>query len=757
MSLPPAKKDATAHPAKGSVIDPVDKVAKDADVQRKIKLFNALSAMRQSRLPTNAQMDSWLDYAVSNPPLDIHSLSKDGQKLVGDVQEILKTLRALIQEKNADQLIQEWIWATREIDTQGFVGGVKGKAADTVPEKDKVREDANTASQHVRSLVHLVLTNGEFRKLISDFGVVARDLAARGAVKIAEGVRPDEERLRSAATGQPESVQKGKADAEGVKAQAKDEARDLWERDDADTEEAKGKVQGLLDRVKDAIPQGYKDKANGHFSRGKEFLSEEYFPKERRDQVDIPGEEDYQESIKWLLDYVEEYAAHGKSVVAGHAEGVSEGAKDPALTNTIQQLRTILERFSGGKSLSLINDPFDALADDARRDPELRKWFALGRDWLRDILLKAGYILEPASTTAFNNWTEGGKVFYGEDGKYREHFNRLFDGMTEWVKGVGEDAGNRRFASDWAKLTRDLLFAEGEGGGLTFKKELWSDIRKVVVPMLVEKVGYVPIPRIEYTDDAIDLVVENLTLSGRNLFPMSPYASVQDGLEENRHEIQLTFGQMQADMRDVAFYFRKKSGIPKLKDSGLADVVIGGEGLTATAHLVSSKSSDPTSIFTIKKVVVKVDNLKFSIRDSKHDLLYKTLKPLAMGLVKKQIEKAVGDAIHTALEYVDGILVSARDRMEEEKEKEDGKGRMGVISEVIKAKKDSLKDDTSSISRSSSSQFKVVSNKRDSILANQGHPSGWVNRIETNPEEKSDGWKSSLFDLAPSSKQAPRV
>ena len=60
------------------------------------------------------------------------------------------------------------------------------------------------------------------------------------------------------------------------------------------------------------------------------------------------------------------------------------------------------------------------------------------------------------------------------------------------------------------------------------------------------QVGYIPIPRIEYTDDSIDLVVENLTLSGRNLFPnivgveahnyvkFSPYAAVQDGLEENK-------------------------------------------------------------------------------------------------------------------------------------------------------------------------------------------------------------------------------
>lgn len=49
----------------------------------------------------------------------------------------------------------------------------------------------------------------------------------------------------------------------------------------------------------------------------------------------------------------------------------------------------------------------------------------------------------------------------------------------------------------------------------------------------------------------------------------------------SRHEFIITLSQMQADMRDVAFYFEKKSGI-KLKDSGLADVVIGGEGVTVS-------------------------------------------------------------------------------------------------------------------------------------------------------------------------------
>lgn len=74
---------------------------------------------------------------------------------------------------------------------------------------------------------------------------------------------------------------------------------------------------------------------------------------------------------------------------------------------------------------------------------------------------------------------------------------------------------------------------------------------------------------------------------------------------------------------------------------------------------------------------MKVDSLKFSVRDSKHDFLYKALKPLVMGIVKKQIEKVVGDAIRTGFEYVDGVLVSVR-----QEEQDDGKGKIDAIQEV---------------------------------------------------------------------------
>lgn len=51
---------------------------------------------------------------------------------------------------------------------------------------------------------------------------------------------------------------------------------------------------------------------------------------------------------------------------------------------------------------------------------------------------------------------------------------------------MADDPLNQRFAGDWARLTRDLLF--DSEGNLQFKKQLWEDVRNVILPTLVDKV-----------------------------------------------------------------------------------------------------------------------------------------------------------------------------------------------------------------------------------------------------------------------------
>lgn len=97
-------------------------------------------------------------------------------------------------------------------------------------------------------------------------------------------------------------------------------------------------------------------------------------------------------------------------------------------------------------------------------------------------------------------------------------------------------------------------------------------------------------------------------------------------------------------------------------------------------HLASA-GKDTSSVFKVKNVNVHVDTLKWSIRDSKHDVLYKTLGPFLNGLVKKQIQKALSDAITTGFEYVDGQLVGVRERTKEVRGTE-GTGKVDALKEV---------------------------------------------------------------------------
>ncbi|TFK64315.1 hypothetical protein BDN72DRAFT_846705 [Pluteus cervinus] len=826
MSLPAALKDISDHPARGSVVDPVDKHAKDADVDRKIRLYGVISALRKGRYPTNKQIDSTLQYVLKHSPVDQAQLSPEGKKIVQDTKDIIETARIIVQQKNADELVQKFLWHTRRVDRRKVdLSALQAQGSQAV-DRESIQSEGSEAAEHLRTLLTLILTNSEVRKLLSDFSLIGRDLLARSAAKAAGIISPDEEAMRDidkaapsdtfhtseGRTAGPEETPVLEARLPGTDAKVqqhpredqpimqgedgermdlsqvrdngqtfkdeakqhvagegqalREEAADATERardgDDVALEDKKGglmdRVRGIRDNLTDKIPQQHKDTAQEHYDRGRKFLSDEYFPEERRDQFIYRGKkailecqrhDDYQASMRWMLDHIDQYLERGTEATGKGKSGISEFTQDPNLQSGIEELRTILERFADGRSLNIVIDAIDKLADDARRDESLRNWFRQVDAYMRKCLLQPGYILDKSCNNDGNELREHGRRFY--DLTYKGHFDDLFDSIGTWFKGMGEDPLNVRFGEDWSRLTRDLLF--DKEGSLAFKSELWNDVRKVILPTLVDEIGYIPIPRIEYTDDSWDLVVENLTLSGRNLFPnivsveahnfvkFSPYNAISD---ESHHRFTLTLGQIQADMRDVAFYFKKKSGLPRLSDSGLADVIMGGEGMKIIVGLASAQK-DRSSVFHVEDVYVKVDQVKIAIRDSKHDLLYKTLRPLMTGLVKRQIQKAVSDMIRTGFEYIDGQLVRVRDTMDSAKSTE-GDSRTKALQEMFQRNKDGV---GSIRSTDSQSQFKVVSNKRDSLLATAGHPAGWINRTAEKEElaEKGTEWRSDAFTI----------
>ncbi|KAJ7765620.1 hypothetical protein B0H16DRAFT_396732 [Mycena metata] len=747
------------------------------DIDSKVRLYGAIAALRDSRLPTNSQVADGLQYVKNNSPVDEKKLSTEGRQLIGDIRDILSTFSGLLQEKNDGEILQRFVWATRDVDTSSLTPaeGEKDKGKAHV---DQAKRDAQEAAHHLRTLLSLVLTNAEMRKLLADAGTIGRDLLAKGAVKAAASIAPAPEQLERADDHAPrdmfhddDPLARGKAKAQATASTVEtsastsslsDSASSSSDSDEASpaADKAKSGKKSLFGRVK-ALHTSNKPALDD----GRAWLTDEYFPEERRDRwiwrgkkvvIECQKHADYQASVRWLLDAIDAWAL--RAVEVGKDSKQGEGllpagtlAQDPSLRSALSLLRTLLERIANAP-LDPIFDAARVLAKDAANDEGLRTWWKNVDEYIRKVLLQVGYITEDASNTRARELRDTGRMFYND--KYKNHFDALSDAMAGWFKSLAEDPLNKALAQDFARLTRDLLF--DSEGNLQFKKKLWEDVRGVILPTLVDKVGVIPIPRVEYTDDSLDLVVENLTLSGRHLFPnvveidahnfvrFSPYTAAAKG-DASRHEFTFTFAQIHADMRDVAFSFRTKTGI-KMRDSGLADVVLGGEGLTATVTLTSSK--DTSSVFHVANVRVKVGSLKFRLRDTKHDSLYKILKPLATRLIKKQIQKALADAIRTGFEYVDGQLVGVRDRMDEAKGSDDG-SRREVLAELFKRKKEDAASTASSVTKNS--QFKVVASKDQSLLPNSGHPDGWVNRTAEKKgqlaADQRDDWRSDAFDI----------
>jgi hypothetical protein len=156
MSLPTAPKDISDHPAKGSVVDPIVSAKKEADVDRKVccvsprhsdqcliqllqlRLYGVINAFRDGRMPSNEQIDETLTYVINNSPVNEKDLSADGRRLIQDCRDIIETAQLMVREKNADEVFQNFVWHTRDVD----VDRAKKDPSEISPvDKEKAKAD----------------------------------------------------------------------------------------------------------------------------------------------------------------------------------------------------------------------------------------------------------------------------------------------------------------------------------------------------------------------------------------------------------------------------------------------------------------------------------------------------------------------------------------------------------------------------------------------------------------------------------------
>lgn len=260
--------------------------------------------------------------------------------------------------------------------------------------------------------------------------------------------------------------------------------------------------------------------------------------------------------------------------------------------------------------------------------------------------------MEDECTRQWNELYEKGRYLVRE--RYRTHTDRIIDEIKFLADQYDKDPQNKAFADSIQKLFKDL--GRDAEGKVTFKPHLLKDLRDIILPGIFENVRYVPIPRIEVSDPMVDVVVENLTIESDNLMPNVVEFGSDNYFRWGRkkisnkrdNKIMIAMSGIQADLRDVSYYIKKKQGFPSITDRGVMDIFLGGEGFSFKIAASTAQKNDKERFVKLEKVSVSIKHMDIKLKKSKHKVLFATFKPMLFRIVRPALTKVLENQIREA-------------------------------------------------------------------------------------------------------------
>ncbi|KAK2012387.1 hypothetical protein LZ32DRAFT_309191 [Colletotrichum eremochloae] len=750
--------------------------------------------------------------ALSSPP---EKLSPEGKALVADARDVVIQAKNLLLSKNQGNLLQDFIWQTEQFDPKAVE--VPGAPIN----KEVAQQHGDKALEGLRTLGTLIITNGQFRKLLKDATVLLRDMAGDAATSAAERVRPSGEALQDIDRPAEDntwheapdfSKENFKKQAQGVyKGSLADDAREVVNastqaahpngaqnpqdlaataaRDQQQGTSSGVNAQGGLEAARNVIEKKYNENVDDETKEQARQRKEEYrrrakeyfnkkMPQERKEQtiwrlkkmvLECQQHPDYAEAIETLLNLAEEYAGHSRSIAQGGTGTVKDARA--GLAQAESDLKTLIERFANGTSTEDLFESIQQIYRDADNDRELKDWFKAMDRYVRRCLLEQGYILDEDSNQEWNHLYDHGRYLLRN--KYRAHTDRVVDEIKFLIDQFDQDPQNKRFGQAVQKLFTDL--GNDENGKPTFKPHLIKDLSEVILPAIFENVAYVPVPRIEYSDPQFDAIIENLVLESDNFMPNVLEVNSENYFlwgrknTANKHKqsFEVKFSGVQLDLRDVSYHVKRKQGFPSITDTGVADILLAGDGFSFKLKLSSADKKDSQNFFKIDKVDVDIKHMSIKLKQSKHKLLFSLFKPIMLKVLRPALQKAVEKAIKDQATQLDSMLFQIKQEADRalDEARSDPERTPNIYNRYATAlQKRALQTKQQAQAIAADKKVNYAITKEDSIFPDINLPGGISTKATEYKElaRKGERWESPVFSIGKAGKStdipaAPRI
>ncbi|ORX99371.1 hypothetical protein K493DRAFT_299405 [Basidiobolus meristosporus CBS 931.73] len=652
-------------------------------LQKKEHITEVIHAAQQGKLPTTVQLTDAIEQLQEDNSLHHASanMSASGRRVMADTENLLDSTKRLLTEKNADDQIQNIIYHSTQ-------GGMAARSGNEITQtKEQLSDTAgqtkgllSDGAEKITRVGWLLVTSSQFRRLMNDVTSIFQELVASNIPNHPE----QEETVRDTSSSKYTNDSGIPHDHEATVDEAGERVQETLQKSGKPLyQNAKETVKPYIKQaedgdmpVKEAAKESIQEMKQGIQQRLKNVRlsskQEDHLINRMRNVFrELQENPEFQEAIDELSDIASTLKSHGmdaQSLVAETAQTKKEAGGDD-LTIARANAKELVENFAGNKSLDPLIQSISKLHSEYSVDEELSAFVRDLKEFIRRSIRESQFTDRPEYKKEVSGFIDKGQNIM--DRKYRPHFQQISNEVTSFNTALQHDRTTQAFARDLEKLTQDVFL--DESGKPTIKYDLVKDFAKLV-PVIAKKLEYLPLPRVENSDEQFDVILDNIVLKCSNIAPdyihlrTDTLVDTNPETKQNFHNnVYIKFANIQVEAKNMAFYYKKKT-FPKMTDVGYIDLTMPDDGITMDMTLNTTPAPDPVTgrnhVYEVKQVGTSAKDLKLKIHNSKHDVLYKLLSPIINSKVRKIIEEQVPIKVHETMMKIEEQLVK---NMEESK------------------------------------------------------------------------------------------
>ncbi|KAF1848509.1 uncharacterized protein K460DRAFT_384620 [Cucurbitaria berberidis CBS 394.84] len=623
------------------------------EVHQKLHSYQMLRALSLGFMPSNEQviinLRSLLSADLLNP--ENPDLSDSGRLLVKFTKQWLHDFIETLNHKNSKDQIQDFLWYLSKARLSVDVTDMARRTT-----RSKAKADATAAYQSLQTVGTLLLTNSDFRVFLSDLNTVGREVFKDTAFTLSEVAKQAGEQIEPSEAEQKALKEPG-ADANGGPAPS---AEDL---NGEVAEVAKVVGSGIIEVAKEA------DKSLANKLQGDE--GDSLLFRLKKTVTNLRQKRDYNDSVSVLALLLKRYAlAYSRTVEDAMGTVQNDVEPNPEMEKAVTNFWTFISSFGDEQEWKKLEDSFHKVLEHSKKDPEFE-----------DLLIDVGNSLQKLLT----------------DPDFFDHVDEKFQELRKKAKGVGSESSLRQDV--------DVFFAQAQGTFVAVTRDqdiakliksttrIWNilspkhaltnsdliqDAINVFVPLGIQAIQYIPIPRLEVSTPEVDMLLENLiiepgkTVNHTSFLPFRFRVETYNDFELRKARfrvaskvtsnltIKIDGLSFRAD--EIGFLLRAHSGLLRLADEGIASFQLDERGIDIHLDVEIAKEK-LEQILTLKAVRVHIHKLSYTLRKSKFSLLGWLFKPLLRPIIRKVMERQMAKGIADAIHAANRELLFARERL----------------------------------------------------------------------------------------------